>query len=132
LDSCATCCVTCADRSYCSGMAAPFTSESSSKSSFASTSGFTRIGSQRTPRRSTRMSSFGPRPRTPWPMDAPRTWTSLADDSAALCIASGTPSGFFGPAFTLRSCRGHDSGYAHYLCECQYYDDGQVGIEGAG
>lgn len=118
-DSCDTFCVTCADRSWSSGTVALFTNESSSRSSLARTSDSTFIGSPHTPRRSTLMSSFGPKPRARWQMVAPRMLPSLADGSVPLCIASGTPSGCFGPAFTLRSCRGPDSNHIHYLCEYQ-------------
>lgn len=112
-DSCATFCVTCADRLCCSGMAAPFTDASSSRSSFIRINGSIRIGSQHTLRRSIRMNSFGLKPRTPWPMGAPRTWTSSVDNFTALCIVSETHSDFFGPAFMLQNCRGHNSGYIH-------------------
>ena len=104
--SCVTFCATCADRLCCSGMAAPSTGASSLRSSFANTSGSMYIDFRPMPQNSIPMSLCGPKPNTLWPMVRQRTWLSLHVDSAALFIASGALSGFFGPAFTLRSCHG--------------------------
>ena len=97
---------TCADRLCCSGMAAPSTGASSSRSSFANTSGSWCIDFQPMPQSSIPMSLCGPKPNTLWPMVHQRTSLSLDVGSAALSIASGALNAFFGPAFTLRSYRG--------------------------
>lgn len=96
----------CADRLCCSGMAAPSTGASSSRSSFANTSGSWCIDFHPMPQSSIPMSLCGPKPNTLWPMVHQRTSLSLDVGSAALSIASGALNGFFGPAFTLRSYRG--------------------------
>ncbi len=119
LASCVTFCATCADRLCCSGMAAPSTGASSSRSSFADTSGSMRIDFQPMPQRSTPMSLCGPKPKTLWPMVRPKMLSSLDVDCAAPCIASETLRGFFGPAFTLRISLGPEWLYIHYLCDAQ-------------
>ena len=118
-DSCVTSCAICADRLCCSGMAAPSIGVSSSRSSFANTSGSMCIDFQPMPQNSIRMSLCGPKPNTLWPTVPQRTSLSLDVASVALSIESATLSGFFGHAFTLRSCRGLSGRYIHYLCECQ-------------
>ena len=96
----------CTDRWCCSGMVAPSTGASSSRSSFANTSGSMCIDFQPMPQSSIPMSLCGPKPNTLWPMVHQRTSLSLDVGSAALSIASGALNGFFGRAFTLRSYRG--------------------------
>jgi hypothetical protein len=61
----------------------------------------------------------GPKPKTLWPMVRPKTLSSLGVESAVPCIASETPRGFSGRAFTLPNCRGLSEQYIHYLCESQ-------------
>ena len=117
--SCVTSSGTCADRWCCSGMAAPSTGASSSKSSFANTSGSMCIDFQPMPQSSIPMSLCGPKPRALWPMVHQRTSSSLDVGSAALSIASGALNGFFGLAFTPQSSLGPEGLYIHYLCEAQ-------------
>jgi len=117
--SCVTFCGTCADRWCCSGMVAPSTGASSSKSSFANTSGSMCIDFQPMPQSSIPMSLCGPKPRALWPMVHQRTSSSLDVGSAALSIASGALNGFFGLAFTPQSSLGPEGLYIHYLCEAQ-------------
>lgn len=105
-DSCVTFCAICADRLCCSGMAAPSIGVSSSRSSFANTSGFMCIDFQPMPQSSIRMSLCGPKPNTLWPTVRQRTSLNLDVASVTLSIASATLNGFFGHAFTLRSCHG--------------------------
>ena len=119
LASYVTFCATCADRLCCSGMAAPSTGVSSSRSSFANASGSMCIDSQPMPRRSTPMSLCGAKPKTLWPMVRPKMLSSLDVDSAAPCIESETLRGFFGLAFTLRRSLGLEPLYIHYLCDYQ-------------
>ncbi len=104
--SCVTSSGTCADRWCCSGMAAPFTGASSLRSSFANTSGSMCIDFPPMPQSSIPMSLYGPKPNTLWLMVRQKTSLSLHVDSAALSIASGALSGFFGPALTLRNSLG--------------------------
>lgn len=118
-DSWATFSSTCAGRVYSFGMAAPSTSAPSLGSLCAGTSGSMCIGSRHIPRSLTLTSTCGPRPNTTCPTVRPRTLLSLDADSAAQSTACETPSDFFGPAFMLRTCRGLDNGYIHYLCEAQ-------------
>lgn len=118
-DSCVTSCAICADRLCCSGMAAPSIGVSSSRNSFANTSGSMCIDFQPMPQSSIRMSLSGPKPNTLWPTVRQRISLSLDAASVALSIASATLSGFFGHAFTLRNCRGPSWRYIHYLCETQ-------------
>lgn len=117
--SCVTSSGTCADRWCCSGMAAPSTGASSSRSSFANTSDSMCIDFQPMPQSSIPMSLCGPKPRALCPMVHQRTSLSLDVGSAALSIASGALNGFFGPAFTLRNSLGPEWRYIHYLCEYQ-------------
>ena len=117
--SCVTSSGTCADRWCCSGMAAPSTGASSSRSSFANTSGSWCIDFQPMPQSSIPMSLCGPKPRALWPMVHQRTSLSLDVGSAALSIASGALNDFFGLAFTLPNSLGPEWPYIHYLCETQ-------------
>lgn len=117
--SCVTFCATCVDRLCCSGMAALSTGASSLRSSFANTSGSMCIGFQPMLQSSIRMNLCGPKPKTLWPMVRQKTSLSLDVDCVTLSIASAALSGFFGPAFTLRSYRGLNWRYIHYLCESQ-------------
>ena len=105
---CATSSGICAHRLCCCGMVAPSTGAQSSRNSSATTAGSMRIGSRPTPQNLTRMSLYGPKPKTLWPMVRPKMLSSLAADCTALCIASETPSNSFGPAFTLQSSHGPD------------------------
>lgn len=118
-DSCVTSCTICVDRLCCSGMAAPSIGVSSSRSSFANTSASMCIDFQPMPQSSIRMSLCGPKPNTLWPTVRQRTSLSLDAAFVALSTASATLSGFFGHAFTLRSCHGPNWRYIHYLCEYQ-------------
>lgn len=118
-DSCVTSCAICADRLCCSGMAAPSIGVSSSRISFANTSGSMCIDFQPMPQSSIQMNLCGPKPNTLWPTVRQKTSLSLDVAFVALSIASATLSGFFGHAFTLRSCRGLSGWYIHYLCESQ-------------
>ena len=117
--SCVTLCATCAVRLCCCGTAAPSTDASSSRSSLVNTSASMCIHFQPTPQSSIPMSLCGPKPKILWPMVRPKTLSSLDVESAAPCIASETPRGFFGPAFTLLNCPGVSRRHIHYLCESQ-------------
>lgn len=117
--SCVTSSGTCADRWCCSGMAAPSTGASSSRSSFTNTSGSMCIDFQPMPQSSIPMSLCGPKPRALWPMVRQRTWLSLHVGSAALSIVSGALNDFFGLAFTLPNSHGPEWRYIHYLCDGQ-------------
>ena len=119
LDSCATFSGICADPLCSSGMVAPSTGASSSRSFCANTSDSMCIGSRPMPQSSTRTSSCGRKPKAPWPTVRPRTSRNLGAGFAARSIASEIPSAFFGLAFTLLTYRGHDDGYIHYLCDSQ-------------
>src|SRR6266403_4487446 len=109
-------------------MVAPSKGASSSRSSSANTSGFRCIDFQPMPQSSIPMSLCGPKPKTLWPMVRPKMLPSLDVDSAAPCIASEIPRGFFGPAFTPRISLGPEWLYIHYLCDSQY-DDSNVESE---
>lgn len=104
--SCVTFCATCTDRLCSSGMAAPSTGASSSRSSFANISGSMCIDSRPMPQSSIPMSLYGPKPKILWPMARQKMLSSLDVDSAAPCIESETLKGFFGLAFMLRRSLG--------------------------
>lgn len=105
-------------RSFSSGMVAPSTGVSSSRSFCSDTDGFTCTDCRLTHRRSIPMSSYGLRQSMRFPMVHLKTSRILALNSGRRFIALETPNGCSGPAFMPRICRGHDQ-YIHYLCETQ-------------